>query len=243
MGNTNFFILSLLEPGWVYFFQVQNHDDWARLSEPSNVAAALVSDYVDGDLDSLPDDWEAAYGVSDPALDEDGDGLDNVTELQLWTHPLKPDTDGDGFSDGTENVGSSDPLDPNSTPATYENYDSGLLPLPELSVSPAQLTFRAYTQGYDPSPLLVSVLNLGGGDLSALVSDDAAWLDTALFGTDLEVYVSKAGLPAGHYTATLTITGAPGTYTQNSPQTVFVDLWLLQGPQPAGRIYLPVIQR
>ncbi len=34
--------------------------------------------------------------------DQDGDGLDNATELLRGTDPLNPDSDGDGFSDGLE---------------------------------------------------------------------------------------------------------------------------------------------
>jgi len=45
-------------------------------------------------------------------LDCDNDGLTNLQELQLGTHPLNPDTDGDGVPDGVEITDFSDPLKP-----------------------------------------------------------------------------------------------------------------------------------
>ena len=46
--------------------------------------AALLAD-ADGDL--LPDAWESANGVSDPALDADGDGASNRAEYLAGTNP------------------------------------------------------------------------------------------------------------------------------------------------------------
>ena len=55
----------------------------------------------------MSNDWEAAYGFNphDPAvalLDTDGDGLTNLEEYQLGTHPLNGDIDGNGLKDGLE---------------------------------------------------------------------------------------------------------------------------------------------
>jgi hypothetical protein len=241
--DVNTFTMSMLDPGFVWFFMIQTHDDWARLSAPSNWVAALVSDYLDEDGDGMPDDWEAAYEVSDPAQDEDGDGLENLLEFQRLTHPHYADTDGDGFSDGAEEAAGGDPLDANSTPATLDNFASGLLPLPELNVDPEHLTFRAFTLGFDPDPQVVSVLNLGGGILSPEILSDAAWLSAVLDGEFLQVFVNKESLSPGHYTAAITISGAARSFTQNSPQTMMVDFWLLEGEPPLKQIYLPLISR
>ncbi len=200
LGFTNEISLSMLEPGFVWFFMIQTHDDWARLSRTSNWVAALVSDYQDEDGDGLADDWEAAHEVGDPADDEDGDGLQNLLEFQRLTHPQIADTDGDGFSDGEEEIGGSSALDAGSTPATYENIISDVIPLPDLMVDPQHLTFRAHTLGSNPVPQVVGILNTGGGDLVPDIFSDATWLSTQLEGGFLQVLVDKNGLPAGHYT-------------------------------------------
>jgi len=244
LGEVDSFTLRQLTPGFVWFFGVQTHDDWSRLSHLSVGQPVLVSDFVDADGDGLPDDWEAAYEVSEPDLDEDGDGLSNIDELSYGTHPHYPDTDGDGFSDGSEIVGGSDLLDPNFTPAVYEYYTSGLLPLPDLSVDPTALFFHAYTQGSNPAGQTVIILNQGGGTLSPVISDNAAWLSTSLDGENLSVSVNKSNLATGHYQGLITIQGALGSYTQNSPQAILVDLWLLSGVAPdKARVYLPVVQK
>ena len=244
LGDIDQITLGLLDPGFMWFFAVQTHDDWARLSTPSVGYPVLVSDYVDNDDDGMPDDWETAYEVSEPALDEDGDGLENVAELPYGTHPHYPDTDGDGFSDGEEFVGGSMPLDPNSTPATYENFTSGLLPLPDLSVDPQSLIFHAYTNGFNPPEQSVNIANLGGGTLTPTFSHNATWLTVVLGGETLEIHVNKSGLAPGYYQAVMTIAGSEGSFTQNSPQTVMVDFWLLAGAPPGGvKVYLPLIQK
>ncbi len=244
LGDTDAFTLRLLEPGFMWFFAVQTRDDWARLSRAAVGLPVLVSDFTDADRDGMPDDWETAYLVSEPNLDEDGDGLPNGEEVNYGTHPRFSDTDGDGFSDGAEVAGGSPPLDANATPATYENFTSGLLPLPDLSVAPHWLTLHAYTAGANPAAQTVSVLNLGGGTLAPAISDNAAWLSTALIGDALSVSVNKTGLPTGHYQALITVAGAPGSLTQNSPQTVSVDFWLIEGaPLSSTKIFLPSVMK
>ncbi len=69
---------------------------------------------ADSDDDELADGWEAAYGFDpltpgEAALDPDGDGLTNLAEQGLGTHPRKRDTDGDGIDDNIEWVNGTDP--------------------------------------------------------------------------------------------------------------------------------------
>jgi hypothetical protein len=84
----------------------------------------------DSDSDGMPDSWELAYGlnpsIDDSALDEDGDGLDNLGEYLNGTDPTNTDTDGDGISDGWEvdHVGF-DPLTVDSILAKIWDNDSG----------------------------------------------------------------------------------------------------------------------
>ncbi|MEQ1571732.1 MAG: putative metal-binding motif-containing protein [Myxococcota bacterium] len=63
----------------------------------------------DLDLDGMYDSWELAWlGDADPSFDDDGDGLDNLTEFEQGGIPVEPDTDGDGSDDGVDG----DLLDP-----------------------------------------------------------------------------------------------------------------------------------
>ena len=230
-----------LTPGFVHYFTVQAHDDWARLGLPSNRAALLLTDRVDGDADGLPDDWEAAYGADLPDEDLDRDGLSNAEELALLTDPQEADTDGDWFSDGLEVVGASDPLDGSQTPGRPENL--GWLPPPRLSVSPTHLVYNNYTQAPNPWPRQVTLLNVGGGTITPTIGDDASWLTTVLNGDALEVQVDLAGLSSGFYRGTITVAADP-SYTLDSPQQIVVDLWLFEGTSPVGyRVFLPLLRR
>lgn len=68
----------------------------------------------DLDNDGLPDVWEKQYqdycsfGLS-PWADNDGDGLDNITEWSFGSNPTKTDTDNDGIPDGEEYKQRTDP--------------------------------------------------------------------------------------------------------------------------------------
>ena len=64
--------------------------------------------YQDLDADGMYDGWEAAHAVDDPASDEDGDLVDNLTEFLQGTWPELSDTDGDGTGDGLD----TSPLNP-----------------------------------------------------------------------------------------------------------------------------------
>ncbi len=87
----------------------------------------------DGDLDNddLPDNWERRcgliVGMDDALLDEDGDGLTNLAELQIGTLPCQPDTDHGGETDGSEVLSGRNPLFPN---------DDRIPPLGHIDVRP-----------------------------------------------------------------------------------------------------------
>ncbi len=72
----------------------------------TSAAYAPVFGDIDADGDGLPDWWELMlFGdrfLTDPSADPDGDGLSNLYEYYVGTHPLELDTDGDGIQDGYE---------------------------------------------------------------------------------------------------------------------------------------------
>jgi hypothetical protein len=73
---------------------------WAALSTPPADAGG-----------GLRDTWAAAFGITNPADDSDGDGLSALQEQAAGTDPYSPDSDGDGLDDGVELSGSANPYD------------------------------------------------------------------------------------------------------------------------------------
>ena len=59
----------------------------------SNCNGSLVDSFADTDADGEPDCTD---------LDDDGDGISDLIELQIGSDPLDPDSDGDGVGDGIE---------------------------------------------------------------------------------------------------------------------------------------------
>jgi hypothetical protein len=96
---------------------------------------------------------------------------------------------------------------------------------PVLVVSPASLTFNASAGGADPPAQTIGISNGGTGTLSWSAAPGASWLSVSpASGTGpatAAVSPDIAGLGAGSYSATLTVS-APGA--QGTPQTVAVSL-------------------
>jgi hypothetical protein len=65
---------------------VASASDGILVSDPATVLLT-VSSPADADGNGLPDEWETAHGVSDPAGDADGDGLTNLQEYLANTDP------------------------------------------------------------------------------------------------------------------------------------------------------------
>ena len=68
--------------------------------------AVEATPFDDTDGDGMADDWETTYGltvgIDDSGDDTDLDGLSNLDEFAIGTHPNEFDTDGDGLADGDE---------------------------------------------------------------------------------------------------------------------------------------------
>jgi len=66
--------------------------------------------------------FQQAYPALNPQADNDGDGLSNITEWGIGTHPLRADTDFGGVNDGAEFAANKNPRWPLDDPLTlYDN--------------------------------------------------------------------------------------------------------------------------
>lgn len=112
---------------------------------------------------------------------------------------------------------------------------------PSIGISPANLTFTATVGGANPANQILNLSNTGGGTLSWTAVDDAPWLTVAATSgtapSTLAASVNIAGLAAGTFNGTITITGAGAT---NSPVTAPVTLELAAAPTPPPGVELLV---
>ncbi|PYY19302.1 MAG: hypothetical protein DMG60_04840 [Acidobacteria bacterium] len=95
---------------------------------------------------------------------------------------------------------------------------------PNLTVSPASLTFAYTTGGSAPASQTVAVGSSGGALPYTVAASGGAWLSASGGGTtpgNVSVSVNPSGLAAGTYTGTVAITA---TGAANSPQNVAVTL-------------------
>jgi len=111
-------------------------------------------------------------------------------------------------------INSTDTAENKTVPVTLT---LGVPGVPEISASPTSLTFTTH-EGVNPPDQTLDVCNMGNGTLNWSVSDGGtAWLsETPTSGSlgaddckDVTVSVDVAGMEAGDYSATITITGSP----------------------------------
>jgi hypothetical protein len=102
-----------------------------------------------------------------------------------------------------------------------------VIPVPTISTHPSALTNSCY-QGTDADMQGLTVWNSGTGTLLYTVSDDASWLNCSpTIGTStgeadsITVFYETAGLDAGTYNATITISD---TDASNDPLLISVEL-------------------
>jgi hypothetical protein len=144
IGNNTYRLSMASVPSYLIFtLTVSNITDAA-----SNVVTPSSIRVNDNDNDSIADDWEGAFGISDPLGDADGDGLNNLAEYDNDTNPNDSDTDGDNLPDGWEVTYGLDPNDSagadgmdgdidNDGWTNYEEFSSGYNPNSAASPQPA----------------------------------------------------------------------------------------------------------
>src|SRR4029077_10461129 len=86
-----------------------------------------------------------------------------------------------------------------------------VLPAPTITASPTSLTFTYRVGGDVPA---AQTLQTSGGAFTTQASSDGNWLSaspaTGSTGASITASVSPAGLSAGAYTGTITVTGGQG---------------------------------
>ncbi len=96
---------------------------------------------------------------------------------------------------------------------------------PVLSVTPASLSFSAAVGGTQPPDQQCFITNTGSGTMNWTVSDNSSWASctpgSGVNDGSFMVTVDPAGMTAGNYTATITVSSPDAT---NSPKYVQVSL-------------------
>jgi hypothetical protein len=217
---------------------------------PGISIVVLFGDPTDNDGDGMADEWEALYAVSDPLVDTDLDGLNNLAEFQQGSNPDHADSDGDSFYDGEESEWGTDLCGPGQPP-----YHSG----PKLVVvNTNTLNFQAATNYNPGNTEFIQVLNFGGGNMEWTAVPDQPWIvpssTRGIENDTLVVRVNPAGLGPGVYVGNLTIASiplassrAPSAASETSlalqeSVTIPVELVVLPDVEPRS-LYLPLIDR
>ncbi|MFM8320834.1 MAG: hypothetical protein ACKOC5_07960, partial [Chloroflexota bacterium] len=205
---------------------------------------ATYGDPVDGDGDLLPDAWEAAFGVSDPALDDDLDGLTNLGEYTAGTFPNEPDSDRDSYYDSQEAEQGSNPCGAGG-PA--------LEPETKLSVvGSGELVFHSPVNLAPVDFSYLTILNLGAGTMGWEVLVSQPWIQVShTNGQDdqpLLVQANPAGLAVGVHQGTITIRttrARPGQLQAANAiqESVTIPVTLVVMPVKWIELYLPYVNR
>jgi hypothetical protein len=97
---------------------------------------------------------------------------------------------------------------------------------PVITLSPTSFTFTGVQAGPNPANQSLSISNTGGGTLTWSATDNATWLSVSpASGTapsTATVSVSTAGLAAGTYSGTITVSGGSGVTSKTAAVTLTV---------------------
>jgi hypothetical protein len=207
-------------------------------------ASAYFGDLADADDDAMPDSWEAAFGIADPAADDDQDGLDNLGEFNAGTFPNEPDSDRDGYYDSQEREQGSNPCG-----------SGGLTGEPETKLSVVGSSELVFHNPINLAPVdfdFLTILNLGAGVMDWEVQVSQPWIVVShLSGQDdqpLLVRADPAGLGVGVHEGTITIQTARaavnGILAPNALQeSVTIPVTLVVLPVKQLEVFLPFVVR
>lgn len=107
----------------ITFTVVDDGSGYYAVGAPATADVRLVDDdaaFVDGDGDTMDDEWETCYfgDTSRTGADDlDGDGLTDADEYDAGTDPTDADSDNDGYTDAQETSAGSNPKSATSYPA------------------------------------------------------------------------------------------------------------------------------
>jgi hypothetical protein len=178
------------------------------------------------------------YTISDDAAWLSVDPADGTSAGQANAHAVSVDASGlaaqDASYTATITISCQDAYNnPQKVSVTLKVVKE---PPPEISVTPASLTFAGQAGGSNPTPQNILINNGGQGVLSYTITKDAAWLEvnpttgsSSGESRSHAVTVNTAGLAEGNYSATITVADPKAA---NSPQRVSVVLHVSQQPPP-----------
>ena len=164
-------------------------------------------------------------GISDGHEDADGDGLDNLDELNRGTNPVNDDSDGDGLKDGDEIQRGTDPLKADTDgDGMFDGFETNHGFDPKIYNDSVTID-KAYTEDNSGS---VTVRNVTGAQAQSLAIQEMTEFEavvgelpqgvTFLNACDISMKDSSGGIDA---TLTMNNTGAlpegttPGIYWYN----------------------------
>lgn len=167
---STFELAALTALGWPVSLPAQDRDSDGvadSLDGYPDDASRSANDRVDADNDNLPDVWEQEVGL--PSFnggqfqDADADGVPNILELLLGTHPVDSDSDDDAVIDIVEHLAGYDPLNAASCPQL--ECQSGIYAdkLREIELDePLHQNLKNYHNDFVGSPDEATLLRDGG---------------------------------------------------------------------------------
>ena len=240
-ANTFGVTLTGLTVGQRYSIMVQTVDTNYDVSTGASTTVMVV-DPTDANMNDVPDQWEALYGLTPANPDPDGDGLSYRQEFADGTDPLNADSDGDGFYDGTEVEAGTDPCGPDHP----LNHSGSTMMLG----GQAALNFVSAPNVTTLAPQFLTILNKGQGSLNWSAVASAPWITIgSTNGSDegqIKIGVNPSSLMPGFYTGVVTITNATAaavrTPTTSANETTLISISLTVLPPKQLELFLPLIR-